>query len=103
MSARRHLALAAALALGGVGVLAPACGPTQLAEADTVVTTLRVEGMVCESCEGAIGAELAKLDGVLSAKASHTEESVEVRHDPERATVDAIAAAIEKLGYKVVR
>ncbi len=68
-----------------------------------VTTTLHVEGMVCDSCEQAIAAEVAKLPGVESCEADHVAKSAVVRHDPAEASVDAIAAAIEKLGYTVVR
>lgn len=95
-------ALVAAITLAAAAPLL-ACGPAPIDAAAAVTTQLHVEGMVCGSCEEAIAAELAKVDGVLSARADHKAASVEVRHDPERASVDAIAAAIEKLGYTVVR
>lgn len=68
-----------------------------------ITTTLRVEGMVCDSCEQAIAAEVGKLPGVESCTADHVAKSAVVRHDPAEASADAIAAAIEKLGYTVVR
>lgn len=106
MPRRRPLVLALASALLGAGVFAVgglACGPAPIAEADLKTTTLRVEGMVCDSCEGAIQAEVEKLEGVVSAAVDHQAKSATIRHDPSRAPVDAIAAAIEKLGYTVVR
>lgn len=97
----RGLVIAALLGLGAATHLS--CGPAPLAEAELKTTTLHVEGMVCDSCEGAIKAEVEKLDGVASCVADHEAKSATIRHDPGRASVDAVAAAIEKLGYTVVR
>ena len=86
---RRHLlALAVAVARGP----APPAPP--------MTTELRVDGMVCASCEAAIAAEVGKLPGVDACAADHQAGTVVVRHDA-RVTVDAIAAAITKLGYTV--
>ncbi|MEZ4451414.1 MAG: heavy-metal-associated domain-containing protein [Nannocystaceae bacterium] len=98
----RLVGLAGALVWAGLASNL-SCGPAPLVEADLTTTTIRVEGMVCDSCEGAIKAEVEKLDGVASCVADHEAKSAIVRHDPARASVDAIAAAIEKLGYTVVR
>lgn len=100
---RLNLALASALTGWGLVLAGAACGPAPTAEAALTTTTLRVEGMVCDSCEGAIQAALEKLDGVASAAVDHEAKSATIRHDPARASTEAIAAAIEKLGYTVVR
>lgn len=81
-------ALAALLALA-------ACA----APAEPRTTTFTVGGMVCHSCEEGICAAVKKLDGVLECKADHAAGAAEVRHDPSRATPEAIAAAISRLGY----
>jgi len=102
MSSRRlPTVVAAALQLGGVGVLSlSACesgsSSTQLA----VETTLKVEGMVCESCEGAITAKLTTIKGVHSAVLSHTEKTAVVSYDPGLTSTKELIAAIEQLGYK---
>ena len=102
MSARRLPTLvAAALLLGGVGVLnLSACSGSSSSTQMTVEVTLAVEGMVCESCEEAISAQLIAIDGVESATLSHTEKSAVVVYDPLKTSEAVIIAAIEKLGYK---
>ena len=68
----------------------------------TMEIILHVEGMMCPHCEAAVQKALEALDGVTSAKASHTEKKVTVQA---AGTVDenALAAAIEAAGYQVVR
>ncbi len=102
MSARRLSTLvAAALLLGGVGVLSlSACSGASSSTQMAVEVTLAVEGMVCESCEEASSAQLIGIDGVESATPSHTEKSAVVLFDPGKTSVAALIAAIEKLGYK---
>lgn len=83
-----RLALLAALAL------ASACG-----RPEPRTSRFSVGGMVCDSCEEAICARIQKLPGVLACAADHAAGSAEVRHDPAEASAEAIAAAIEGLGY----
>ncbi len=66
------------------------------------LTTLKVEGMTCGSCEQSIQAEVAKLPGVKSCKADHTTGTVTVETDG-KTVVDqnALAAAIKKAGFTV--
>ncbi|HEY8377725.1 MAG TPA: heavy-metal-associated domain-containing protein [Nannocystis sp.] len=81
--------------------LAAACGATS----EPRTTRFRIGGMVCDSCEQAICARVAKLEGVLACTADHAaaetdpKGAAEVRHDPARASVETIAAAIRSLGY----
>jgi Cu+-exporting ATPase len=83
---RRIAVLALALA---------ACG----AEPQVRTTRFAVDGMVCDSCEEAICARVGKLEGVVACAADHAAGAAEVRHDPARAPVASIAAAIASLGY----
>ncbi len=64
-------------------------------------TTFFVEGMTCAACEARIGSALRKVDGVTDAKASLRGGSAWVEHDEDRASVDALKAAIERAGYVV--
>lgn len=81
----------AALAL----VLAAACGQ----QPQLRTTRFTVGGMVCDSCEEAICAQVAKIEGVTGCTADHAAGAAEVRHDPARVPAEAIAAAISSLGY----
>lgn len=85
-----------ALALLLAAACAPACAPPA---AEPRTTRFTVGGMVCHSCEEGICAAVKKLDGVLECKADHAAGAAEVRHDPARATPEAIAAKISALGY----
>jgi len=102
MSPRRlPITVAAALLLGGVGVLSLSACESRSSSAQLVVETkLKVEGMVCESCEGAITAKLTTIEGVHSAVLSHTEKSAVLSYDPGLTSTKEIIAAIEQLGYK---
>ena len=64
-------------------------------------TTFFVEGMTCAACEARIGSALRKVDGVTDAKASLRGGSAWAEHDEDRASVDALKAAIERAGYVV--
>ena len=62
-------------------------------------TRLRVLGMSCQHCVNAVFIALTPVDGILSA---HVDiGSVVVEHD-DRATVDALCAAIAVAGYDAV-
>lgn len=62
---------------------------------------LRVTGMTCSGCEGAVTRALGKLPGVDAVAASHANETVEVTFDPDRVTRPEIEARIDALGYRV--
>ncbi|MFT5661448.1 MAG: mercuric ion transport protein [Sulfurimonas sp.] len=72
--------------------------PTQ---SKIVMKTINVKGMTCEGCEGAIVDYLTKMDGVVSSKASHAQESVVVKYDEAKTDIDAIMKTISSTGYKV--
>lgn len=82
-----------------LALLLAAAAATCTPPAEPRTTTFTVGGMVCHSCEEGICAAVKKLDGVLECKADHAAGAAEVRHDPARATPEAIAAKISALGY----
>ena len=63
--------------------------------------TLDVEGMMCEHCEARVKKALEAVAGVVSATASHTENTAVVETD---GTVDGetLKAAVEAQDYKVL-
>jgi copper chaperone len=81
--------LALALALAGCQKQA---GPTEV--------VLDVQGMTCGNCEQAIRTEVSRIDGVSNVRASHKEGKVWVTYEPGKVTPDALASAINRLGYK---
>lgn len=68
--------------------------------ATTVHTVLRAEGFSCPSCVAKIEKQVGRLDGVDHVTVKFASGRVEVDHDPARASVDALVAAIGKAGYR---
>lgn len=64
---------------------------------------LKITGMHCASCAMTIDEELEELDGVKESKTSYRKQLTKVVFDDERIDVDAIASAIQKLGYEAAR
>jgi copper chaperone CopZ len=63
--------------------------------------TLTVTGMTCGGCENAVKRVLGTVEGVSNVTASHGESRVTLDYDPDKATLEAIAKAIERAGYRV--
>lgn len=70
--------------------------------ADTVRTSLKVEGMHCDGCSSAIVGALERVEGVLSASADYKKGQAEVVYRPKDVEPEDLKSAIEKLGYTVV-
>lgn len=64
-----------------------------------VGVVLAVQGMTCASCERAIEAKLARIEGVREVRASHVERTVRVTFVPSKVRLDTIITAIRSLGY----
>lgn len=62
---------------------------------------LDVKGMTCEGCENAIIRSLDRLDGVYSSDASHEDDLVTIKYDPDVVDLEQITEAITKTGYTV--
>ena len=62
--------------------------------------TLNIEGMMCINCEAHVVKALLAVDGVESAKASHTENNavVTLSHEVDN---KLLKSAVEQAGYKV--
>ena len=73
-----------------------------VAQPDTVLTILHVDGMTCDHCEMAIQGSVAELAGVIEVKANHEDSTTFVKYDASKVGLDAIDEAIAKKGYKVV-
>lgn len=68
--------------------------------ADFTRTILRTEGFSCPSCVAKIEKQVGRLPGVSAVKVHFASARIEVDHDPARASVDALVAAVAKAGYK---
>lgn len=91
------------LALAVGAAWAPACKgqvAAPAAEASQKKVTLVLDGTTCEGCATHIQEALAKVDGVIEAKASHANARAWVTYDEAKVQVPAIIGAIEKAGYK---
>lgn len=62
-------------------------------------TVLRVTGMTCRSCAGRVDGALRTLNGVSEVEVSLREGLVRIEHDPQRAPVDGLIAALRNAGY----
>ena len=61
--------------------------------------TLEVEGMTCPGCEATVEAVLSGVDGVVEADADRTTQTAVVRFDPQQATPQDLAEAINDQTY----
>ena len=62
-------------------------------------TTLRAEGFSCPSCVAKIEKQVGRLKGVDRVKVHFASSRVEVDHDPSKASVEDLVAAVAKAGY----
>lgn len=63
--------------------------------------TVKVDNMICTSCEGLISNELKETTGVLEVTASYKKSSVKITFDDNKCSYSKICNTIEKAGYKV--
>ena len=63
-------------------------------------TTLTVLGMTCGSCVRHVGDALRALDGVVAVEVKLPDGLAVVAHDPGRASVAAMVAALDAAGYR---
>lgn len=62
---------------------------------------IKVYDMTCNSCENRVERALNKLEGIVSAKASHSKEQVLVEYDIELCNINMIKESIKSSGYSV--
>jgi copper chaperone CopZ len=65
-----------------------------------IQTILHVTGMRCSSCIRRIDQALRALQGVGAVEVRLREQQVQVAHDPARASVAALVAALREQGYE---
>jgi Cu+-exporting ATPase len=70
-------------------------------EPSSATTELTIVGMTCAACVRRIETALRAVDGVLEASVNLVTGRATVRHDPTRATTDALNAAVRGAGYDV--
>ena len=63
--------------------------------------TLHTEGLMCHNCEAKAESALLAVAGVADAEADHETQTVQVSCE-DAVAADALSAAVEGAGYKVV-
>ena len=63
--------------------------------------TLEVKGMSCDHCVKAVNNALSAIAGVADVSVSLKDGKVSFSHDPARAPLDVITAAIVEEGFEV--
>jgi len=63
---------------------------------------LDIQGMACASCAAHVEKGLARQPGVRGASVNLTTEKAQVTFDPRQTTPQALAAAVDALGYKAI-
>jgi Cu+-exporting ATPase len=67
------------------------------------IVNLPVVGMTCANCAATVKRAITqKVPGVVSASVNLAAEMVTIEYDPSMATLDALAEALDKVGYTLV-
>ncbi len=61
-----------------------------------------IVGMTCQGCEEEVKYEVAKMPGFIEATANHVTGKATVKFDKSKSTIEDVASAINKTGYKVI-
>ena len=69
-------------------------GVTAVAAQTNETAVLKVSGMHCGACAATVEKTAKKVDGVAAVKASHRDSTATVTYDPVKATLEAVANAI---------
>ncbi len=89
-------------------LLSPSALAVQVQEAGQALrqrfrhATLRLEGLDCPECAGAVERSVIHLSGVLGAAANFAAASLHVEYDAETTDLPRVADAVERTGYRAV-
>jgi Cu+-exporting ATPase len=64
--------------------------------------SLPVEGMTCASCVARVEKSISKLEGVKNVSVNFATEKVNFELDPQKISVNDVAASVEDAGYKLI-
>lgn len=62
---------------------------------------IKISGMACAGCSGAVEKALSRLDGVSSSKVDLAKKTAYVNYNPEKISIDGLKKAVEAAGYRV--
>jgi mercuric ion binding protein len=83
----------------GLALLSLAASTTNCKARPSASVTLRIEGMVCDSCAQTIEHELVRRDGVSAAKVTYNSRKALVQYAPDKTNPAALIRAVADLGY----
>ena len=63
---------------------------------------IKIEGMACSHCTGAVTDGISKMSGVSSVDVSLENKSATVTYDEDKVTIAEIGNVVEELGFEVV-
>jgi len=63
---------------------------------------IKISGMACAGCSGAVEKALSGLEGVSSAKVDLAKKTAYVNYNPAKVSIDGLKKAVEAAGYRVV-
>ncbi|HPT37230.1 MAG TPA: heavy metal-associated domain-containing protein [Methanothrix sp.] len=63
---------------------------------------IKISGMACAGCSGAVEKALSGLEGVSSAKVDLAKKTAYVNYNPAKVSIDGLKKAVEDAGYRVV-
>lgn len=69
---------------------------------DVKTLELSIKGMTCAACEEHVSHEVNKLPGIVHCEISYAKRNAVIQFDISKTTTDAIIAAVQKTGYKVI-
>ena len=69
---------------------------------DIVKKNVGINGMTCVGCEVTLEDNISKIEGVVSVKASHTENKATIAFDSTKTDIKTIKRMIKESGYKPI-
>ena len=73
-----------------------------VAKSKTQQAVFNIKGMTCEGCTEHVNTEILKVKGIITFETSYKNANSTVKFDNSKTSIDSIAAAINKTGYKVI-
>jgi len=71
-------------------------------KANVKQVVFKIKGMSCESCTHHVNSEISKVKGIIAFQTSYKNANSTIKFDNSKTSVDSLAAAINRTGYKVV-
>jgi len=99
--------IAIGLAIAGVAMMSSCSNSSNdskeaiiVKEIDIVRVNIGVKGMTCVGCEVTLEESISKIEGVVSVRASHSNDEAVIEFDSTRTDERSMIEAIKESGYK---